>query len=91
MSYKAKCDCIGDEQQMVEFILKHVAKAGDTVQNALIDQQEQFYGDHFKRVRRQLPITRFKMDWYKCKFNGRFRNKFSAYRLKSDLDAVNRG
>lgn len=96
MTYSKKCDCVNDEQQVVEFILKNVAIAGDTVQSALIDQQEQFYGDHFKRVRRQLPITRAKMDWYSIYDSiliipFPFRNKFAAYRLKGDLNAVNRG
>jgi hypothetical protein len=64
MSYKNKCETAGDDQKVVEFILQNVAKAGDIVQSALIDGQEQFYGNHLKHIRRPLPITRVKMDWY---------------------------
>lgn len=48
----------------VKFILEQVAKAGDTVQTALVEQNEVYFGDAFKRIRRPLPITRTKMDWY---------------------------
>lgn len=63
MDYSAKCDHPEDQAKIVDFILTQIAKAGDRVQSALIEQQEALYGDHFKRVRRHLPITRTKMDW----------------------------
>jgi hypothetical protein len=61
--YSNKADQPEDEEKVIDFILGQVAKAGDKVQSTLVDQQGTYYGEHFKRIRRQLPITRTKMDW----------------------------
>lgn len=64
MDYYAETDEIGDTDKTIAFIIQHVAIAGNKVQGALVEQQEAFYTEGFKRLRRSLPITRTKMDWY---------------------------
>ncbi|XP_033647114.1 F-actin-capping protein subunit alpha-like [Asterias rubens] len=66
---------ISDEESTAKTILKFIAKSENDYQAAMGDDYRVMSETTFKALRRQLPVTRSKIDW----------NKISDYKLGQEL------